>query len=176
MFKYFKIKTSSIFNGKVEKFNIILIIFNEHKIEILKKDSIWHNDRAGYEVLKNHSYDKEININETPLVVILDNNFTIRNISLDREFFGFIINSLSRSRYLDNRVPVLIKQGFVEVIKLMQKTMKTNEVSMSDFIAQITKNSVKKEITIEWDINGMNVETVSFYLVDESDKNKLKIV
>jgi|GEM_PF-6773835 hypothetical protein len=170
MLKYFNIKISSEFKSEVEKFNIILIILNEYEIEQLKKDSIWHNDRAGYEVLENN----EIGTNQIPLVVILDHSFTIRNISLDREFFGFKTNSINRSRYLADRVPLLIKQCLVEVIKLMQKTMKTNEVNMNDFIAQIAKNTKEKETSMQWEVSSSKVEKISFYLVVESDRKQLK--
>lgn len=172
MLKYFNVKISSEFNSKVEKFNIILIILNELEIEQLKKDSIWQNDRTGYEVLENN----QIDTNDIPLVVILDHSFTIRNISLDREFFGFRANSLNRSRYLVDRVPLLIKHGLVEVIKLMQKTMKTNEVNMNDFIAQIIKNTNEKETSMQWEASSSKVEKISFYLFDETDKKQLKII
>ena len=165
MFKFFKIQTSATFEGKIEKFWVGVIFSEEEEITLLKKQGKWYKSGVGHEVLKNslpnNGEQTEV---EGPLVIILDNSFVIRNISLDREFFGYTLGSKRASK---NLVQLLIKLSLIGIIKIMQKTMETNEVNIDDFVAKISKDSYQNQFSISWDDVDSQIPEISFCLLRE---------
>lgn len=166
MFKFFKIQTSSNFEGIVEKFWIGIIFLEEDEITLLKKQGKWYKDRVGYDVLENSLPKNDDQAHAaSPLVVILDSSFVIRNINLDSIFFGF--KAPISKRYTKNLAPLLIKRSLVGIIKIMQKTMETNEVNIDDFVAKISKDSYQNQFSISWEDVDNQIPEISFYLLRE---------
>ena len=166
MFKFFKIQTSATFEEKVEKFCVDIIFLEEEEITLLKKQGKWYKSRVGRDVLENSlPKNDETTKAESPLVVILDNSFVIRNINLDSDFFGY--KAPISKRASKNLVQLLIKRCLVGIIKIMQKTMETNEVNIDDFVAKISKDSYQNQFSISWDDVDSQIPEISFCLLRE---------
>ncbi len=160
MYSLFIMPSSAYFNTGVEDYLTGILFLDQNDIDRLIKERKWYIENFNDLLMEKMEEVVKDCISDLKKITILDASFLIRGGYTDRKFFG---RWDSPERHYSNEHNSPKYNLVYKIVKLMQKTLNTNEISLEDFIKEISKNHDKSKLWFEWHSTDDEGKPVSFY-------------
>ena len=166
MYSLFVTPTSATSNTGVENFLVGILFLSQENIDNVKKEKKWNIDNFNDVVLEKMEFVVKDFIDELKSITVLDSSFVMRKGYGDRKFFGMWDNP---ERYKSLKKAHSTDYFILKVVKLMQKTLNTNEVNIEDFVKVVSKNTDSRNSTISCNFVDEDGTSIDFYAIRENN-------